>query len=165
MDFETAQYNTFVNTFDGEVQGCFFHYKKAVNRQLKGLPELSKLHRLDTSGKCKFLIQQFVALAFVKPEHTRQAFDLLCQDSYAKKHEDSFYPFIKYYKPQWIGRKFTKPQSKPRAKASWNCYQAVLKDKMRTNVATKFPALPANVSQNTQGALDVQPLDVSNVMD
>ncbi|KAJ9088093.1 hypothetical protein DSO57_1026410 [Entomophthora muscae] len=32
-------------------------------------------------------------------------------------------------------------------------------------VATKFPDLPANVSYNTQGALDKPPLDVSNVMD
>ncbi|KAJ9066522.1 hypothetical protein DSO57_1008713 [Entomophthora muscae] len=35
----------------------------------------------------------------------------------------------------------------------------------RLHVATKFPALPANISYNTQGALDKLPLDVSNVMD
>ncbi|KAJ9074739.1 hypothetical protein DSO57_1003393 [Entomophthora muscae] len=31
-------------------------------------------------------------------------------------------------------------------------------------VATKFPALPANVSYNTQGVLDKSPLDMSNIM-
>ncbi|KAJ9083732.1 hypothetical protein DSO57_1031752 [Entomophthora muscae] len=31
-------------------------------------------------------------------------------------------------------------------------------------VATKFPALPANVSYNTQGALNEPPLGVSNIM-
>ncbi|KAJ9050476.1 hypothetical protein DSO57_1014134 [Entomophthora muscae] len=31
-------------------------------------------------------------------------------------------------------------------------------------VATKFPDSPANVSYNTQGALDESPLDVSNGM-
>ncbi|KAJ9068114.1 hypothetical protein DSO57_1031937 [Entomophthora muscae] len=35
----------------------------------------------------------------------------------------------------------------------------------RETVATKFPALPANVSYNTQMALNEPPLDVSNVMD
>ncbi|KAJ9087799.1 hypothetical protein DSO57_1029499 [Entomophthora muscae] len=33
------------------------------------------------------------------------------------------------------------------------------------NVATKFSDSPANVSYNTQGALNEPPLDVSNVMD
>ncbi|KAJ9068811.1 hypothetical protein DSO57_1024903 [Entomophthora muscae] len=32
------------------------------------------------------------------------------------------------------------------------------------SVATKFPDLPANVSYNTQGALNEPPLDVSNIM-
>ncbi|KAJ9059678.1 hypothetical protein DSO57_1038926 [Entomophthora muscae] len=32
------------------------------------------------------------------------------------------------------------------------------------SVATKFPAFPANVSYNTQGALNEPPLDVSNIM-
>ncbi|KAJ9068715.1 hypothetical protein DSO57_1025865 [Entomophthora muscae] len=32
-------------------------------------------------------------------------------------------------------------------------------------VATKIPSLPANVSHNTQGALDKPPHDISNCMD
>ncbi|KAJ9088695.1 hypothetical protein DSO57_1039589 [Entomophthora muscae] len=32
-------------------------------------------------------------------------------------------------------------------------------------ITTESPALPANVSYNTQGALDKLPLDVSNIMD
>ncbi|KAJ9058568.1 hypothetical protein DSO57_1011023 [Entomophthora muscae] len=31
-------------------------------------------------------------------------------------------------------------------------------------IATKFPDLPANISYNTQGALDESPLDMSNNM-
>ncbi|KAJ9072854.1 hypothetical protein DSO57_1022799 [Entomophthora muscae] len=36
---------------------------------------------------------------------------------------------------------------------------------MNHGVATEFPESPANVSYNTQGALDELPLDISNVMD
>ncbi|KAJ9076671.1 hypothetical protein DSO57_1023872 [Entomophthora muscae] len=35
----------------------------------------------------------------------------------------------------------------------------------RGGVATEFPDLSANVSYDTQGALDEPPLDVSNIMD
>ncbi|KAJ9081058.1 hypothetical protein DSO57_1018528 [Entomophthora muscae] len=37
-------------------------------------------------------------------------------------------------------------------------------EKFCHDVETKFPDLPANVSYNTQGALNESPLDVSNNM-
>ncbi|KAJ9084213.1 hypothetical protein DSO57_1026811 [Entomophthora muscae] len=65
MDYEAAQYNALVKTFNGKVQGCFFHYQQAINRHLKGKTLLSSLIQQNTAGKCKFLIQKFVALAFI----------------------------------------------------------------------------------------------------
>ena len=64
IDFELAQYNSFTKTFNGEVQGCFFHSRQAINRRLRGNSELGKLHRRETSGKCENAVLKFVALAF-----------------------------------------------------------------------------------------------------
>ncbi|KAJ9057436.1 hypothetical protein DSO57_1022727 [Entomophthora muscae] len=82
----TLHHTASVNTFDDVFQG-----------HLKGQSELDKLHCLDTSGKCRSSIQQFVAPAFVKLENNRQALEFLYHDPYAKKYDGAFYLLSIYF--------------------------------------------------------------------
>ncbi|KAJ9055023.1 hypothetical protein DSO57_1008367 [Entomophthora muscae] len=86
MGYVTAQYNAFIKTFNGKVQGSLFHYHQTINRCLKGKNLLSYLKLQDKTDKCKFLIQKLVALAFIKPEHIDKGFELLCNDSCVLSH-------------------------------------------------------------------------------
>ncbi|KAJ9059784.1 hypothetical protein DSO57_1037908 [Entomophthora muscae] len=79
MEFEQAQFRAFKATFNGEVQGCFFHFRQALIKNLKSNKEFFEKYLNDDKGKCCFVITQFAALAFVRPEHTGIGFEALCQ--------------------------------------------------------------------------------------
>lgn len=100
MDYEQAQYNAFKNTFDGEVQGCFFHFRQAVYRNMYSKPDLYNKFLNDGSGKIRFRIAQFAALAFVKSDHVSQGFVALLYDPYMVAHEPLFKDFINYFERQ-----------------------------------------------------------------
>lgn len=132
MDYETAQYNAFKEVFDGEVQGCFFHYRQAITRRLQQTPALSKLSREDTTGKCKSVIQKLVALAFVKPDDVGTGFMIIERLEYVLEHVEVFAPFLEYFEGQWVGKIKTVRRGQPRAKVPWNCHAAVLKNDLKT---------------------------------
>ncbi|KAJ9062996.1 hypothetical protein DSO57_1004628 [Entomophthora muscae] len=87
----------------------------------KAYAKLSRLSQRDTSDTCKFVLAQFSALAFLKPEHTAQGF--------------KFKTFLEYFKPQWIGKVVTQRQGKAHAKASWNMYRAAVNGELNTTLA------------------------------
>ena len=82
---------------------------------------------------CRFVLAQFSALAFLKPEHTAMGFKVLSKDPYIVKHPE-FKPFLEYFKPQWIGKVVTQRQGKACAKASWNMYQAAVNRELKTTL-------------------------------
>ncbi|KAJ9054410.1 hypothetical protein DSO57_1015038 [Entomophthora muscae] len=86
MDFEQAQFRAFEATFNGEVQGCFFHFRQALIKNLKSKKELFEKYINNDKGKCHFAMTQFAALVFVYLEHTGIGFEALLEDAYVKKH-------------------------------------------------------------------------------
>ncbi|KAJ9059930.1 hypothetical protein DSO57_1036410 [Entomophthora muscae] len=94
MDFEPAQFNAFKQFFSGEVQGFHFHFCQAVACNVQAHAELSRLSWRDTLDTCRFVLAQFSALAFLKPEHTAMGFEVLSKNPYIVKHPE-FKPFLK----------------------------------------------------------------------
>ncbi|KAJ9089889.1 hypothetical protein DSO57_1008290 [Entomophthora muscae] len=120
--------------FSRKVQGCHFHFCQAVVCSVQAHAELSRLSQRDTSDTCKFVLAQFFALAFLKPEHSAQGFEILSKDPYTVKHPE-FRLFLEYFEPQWIGKVVTQRKGKTRAKAIWNVYWAAVNGKLKTTLA------------------------------
>ncbi|KAJ9088646.1 hypothetical protein DSO57_1020979 [Entomophthora muscae] len=127
IDFEQAQFRAFKATFNGEVQGCFFHFRQALIKNLKSNKELFGKYLNDGKGKCCFAITQFAALAFVRLENTGIGFEALLEDVYVKKHSSIFKGYLDYFKRQWVGKKVTAQRRKSRATAPWDCQGPCLK--------------------------------------
>ena len=102
MDFEQAQIKAFKQVFDDDIQGCFFHFRQVIVKYVRDVPVLFKKYIHDGSRKVKNMINQFVALAFVKPEHVVSGFESILPDLYLQKHENLFHKFIDYFECQWI---------------------------------------------------------------
>ncbi|KAJ9082409.1 hypothetical protein DSO57_1039614 [Entomophthora muscae] len=132
MDFEQEQFRAFEVTFNGEVWGCFFHFRQALIKNLKSKKELFNKYLNDDKGKCHFAITQFAALAFMRPEHTGLGFEALLGDTYVKKHSIIFKGYLEYFEKQWVGKKVTSQRGKSGATAPWNCQGACLKGEMKT---------------------------------
>ena len=82
----------------------------------------------------KFVLVQFSALAFLKPEHTAQGYKVLFKDPYIVKHTE-LRPFLEYFEPQWIGKVVTQRRSKARAKAPWNVYWTAINSDLKITSA------------------------------
>ncbi|KAJ9086344.1 hypothetical protein DSO57_1005048 [Entomophthora muscae] len=54
MDFEQAQFRAFEATFNGEVQGCFFHSRQALIKHHKSKKKLLEKDLNDVEEKCLF---------------------------------------------------------------------------------------------------------------
>ncbi|KAJ9068093.1 hypothetical protein DSO57_1032103 [Entomophthora muscae] len=132
MDFEQTQFRAFEITFNGEVQGCFFHFRQTLIKNLKSKKKLFDKYLNDGKGKCRFSITQFAALAFVQPEHTGLGFEALLEDAYVKKHPIIFKGYLEYFEKQYLGKKVTAQRGKSRATDPWNCQGACLKGEMKT---------------------------------
>ncbi|KAJ9056378.1 hypothetical protein DSO57_1033649 [Entomophthora muscae] len=105
MDFELAQFRAFETIFNGEVQGCFFHFRQALIKRLKSEKKLFDKYLNDGKGKCFFSMTQLADLAFVKTEHTGLGFEAIQEDAYVKKHSSIFKSYLDYFKKQWVGNK------------------------------------------------------------
>ncbi|KAJ9057413.1 hypothetical protein DSO57_1022953 [Entomophthora muscae] len=99
MDFDPAQFNAFEQLFNAEVQGCHFHFCQVVAQNVQAHAKLSKFSQRDTLDTCKFVLTQFSALAFLKPDHTAQGFKVLSKDPYTVNHL-YFKSFLEYFEPQ-----------------------------------------------------------------
>ncbi|KAJ9050742.1 hypothetical protein DSO57_1011641 [Entomophthora muscae] len=100
MDFKHAQFRAFEATFNGEVQGFFFYFRKALIKNLKSKNELFEKYLNDDKGKCCFAITWFAALAFVQTENTGIGFEALLKDAYIKKHSTIFKGYLDYFEQQ-----------------------------------------------------------------
>ncbi|KAJ9062338.1 hypothetical protein DSO57_1011912 [Entomophthora muscae] len=125
-------FRAFEATFNGEVQGCFFHFRQALVKNLKSEKDLFKKYLNNDKGECRFAQTQFAALAFVRPEYTGFGFEALLEDAYIKKHSTIFKGYLDYFEHQWASKIVTAWRGKSRATAPWNFQGACLKGEMKT---------------------------------
>ncbi|KAJ9080820.1 hypothetical protein DSO57_1020945 [Entomophthora muscae] len=105
MDFELDQFRAFGATFNGEIQGCFFHFRQALIKHLKSKKGLFEKYLNDgPPGEC-----------------------------YIKKHSTIFKGYLDYFEQQWVGKKVTVWRGKSGATAPWNCQSACVKGELKTN--------------------------------
>ncbi|KAJ9056633.1 hypothetical protein DSO57_1030974 [Entomophthora muscae] len=105
MDFEQAQFRSFEATFNGEVQGCFFHFRQALIKHLKSKKKLFEKYLNNGKEKCRFAMTQFASLALVQPENTGLGFEALLEDAYIKKHSTIFKDHLDHFERQWVDKK------------------------------------------------------------
>ncbi|KAJ9073001.1 hypothetical protein DSO57_1021221 [Entomophthora muscae] len=91
---ETASYYPTIYA----TQGCFFHFRQALIKNLNNENDLFEKYLNNGKGKCCFALTQFSALAFVRPEHTGIGFEALLEDAYIKKHSTIFKGYLDYFK-------------------------------------------------------------------
>ncbi|KAJ9088030.1 hypothetical protein DSO57_1027124 [Entomophthora muscae] len=101
-----------------------YYYCQSVACNVQANADLSRLSQRGTLDTFKFVLAQFSALAFLKPEHTAQGFEVLSKDPYLVKHPE-FRAFLEDFETQWIAR----------AKANWDMYWAPINGKLKTTFA------------------------------
>ena len=106
LDFESAQAAAFRLAFPlVKTQGCFFHFRQAVNRKVRSFEELRVLRAKDSSMECRITIAMFVALAFIPKTDVREAIKKLKLTSYYVDNEPAFRRFTVYFETYWSGIK------------------------------------------------------------
>ena len=128
MDFERAEINAVNAIFpNAKLQGCHFHFFQALHRHFSS--EMKK-HYSEDVNFC-LLMKKIFALAFVKEEDVRLAFDLLVKcNMYKGKLNDDLKTFFDYVKSTYIGTEYAPPMY---ALSFWNVHRRVLDDRPRTN--------------------------------
>ncbi|KAJ9080058.1 hypothetical protein DSO57_1029060 [Entomophthora muscae] len=117
MDFELAQVRAFEDTFNREVQGFFFHFRKTLMKHFKSKKELFENY-----------LNNVCCLGF----------EAILKDAYVKKHFIIFKGYLDYFERQWIGKKVTSWKGKSGAIAPWNYKSTCINGEMKTMSSLKL---------------------------
>ena len=136
LDFEAAQAKAFLSLFAGaKVQGCFFHFRQAINRKVRSCAELRKLRAKDGTMECRITICMYVALAFISEKDVRAGCKDIRKTNYYVANQEAFAEFTKYFEGYWSGAMRTIRSGPPANKIPWNVHDAVLNDELKTTSA------------------------------
>ena len=98
IDFERASLNALKQNFPtAELQGCFFHFRQAIWRQIRGL---GFQHRYQNEDEFAVIMKQFRALAFLPAIDVIASYEELI-DSLSDELVDD--DFLHYFEKTWIG--------------------------------------------------------------
>ncbi|XP_057340253.1 uncharacterized protein LOC130677502 [Microplitis mediator] len=133
INFEPAFIEYFKNVYSGtQICGYNFHFSKCVYKHVQqyGLQN-------QYNNDMKFLmIVRLMALAFVPTQDVVAAFEEIVSSDYYERHNDLFDNLLEYFEMTWVGKvkhNKTKREKPIFPSRMWNCYNAVLKDFIRSN--------------------------------
>ena len=135
-DFEMAFTSAVRDTYmDSNIQGCFFHLKQAVLRQIQ---TRTLLKRFRENADFRYAVYLFFALAYVPEGFVIDVYKEILKPIFEKTlpMEPKVQEFFNYLECTYLGEAITRRRKKHGPSfpiSDWNCFNQVLKNGPTTN--------------------------------
>ena len=134
IDFEMASRAAFLKIRPSiQISGFFFNFSQNIWRAVQKIPGYAQ--RYMTEVEFSTMVQTVIALAFLKPQHVIETYELLTNDKKYRQLDK----ILNYFEDNYIGRLRNGERTAPRFPILfWNLHARVLNGLPRSTVFQKY---------------------------